>query len=136
EGRCWYEGSLHLDYRQDEAAVAQEFAEVGPSLGYDCAWLTRDQVLERFKAAKTDNLIGGLWSPVELTVDPRTTIATIPGYLRERFGVDLRFGSAVRSIDLPIVETGAERWIVKRAIICSGEDFETLYPAVYGAPAL
>src|SRR5499433_675952 len=88
----WSEGSLHLAYRQDEAAVAQEFAEVGPSLGYDCAWLTRDQVLERFKAAKTDNLIGGLWSPVELTVDPRMTIATIPKYLREQFGADLRFG--------------------------------------------
>jgi FAD dependent oxidoreductase TIGR03364 len=132
----WSEGSLHLAYRRDEAAVAQEFAEVGPSLGYDCAWLTRDQVLERFKAAKTNNLIGGLWSPVELTVDPRMTIATIPKYLREQFGADLRFGSAVRNIDLPIVETGAERWMVECAIICSGDDFETLYPAVYGAAGL
>ena len=33
-------GSLHVAYREDEAAVAQEFAEVGPKLGYQCSWLT------------------------------------------------------------------------------------------------
>src|SRR5215471_8856364 len=30
------EGSLHLTYRDDEAAVAQEFAGRSPELGYDC----------------------------------------------------------------------------------------------------
>src|SRR5262245_36237566 len=99
----WPEGSLHLAYRQDEAAVAQEFAEIAPPLGYDCVWLKREQVLARFAAARPDNLIGALWSPVELTVDPRTTIASLPGYLREKFGVDLQFGCAVRNIDLPLV---------------------------------
>src|SRR5262245_6276713 len=38
-------GSLHLVYRDDEADVAREFAEVAPGLGYDCAWLPREKVL-------------------------------------------------------------------------------------------
>ncbi len=33
-------GSLHVTYRGDEAAVAQEFAELGPKLGYACSWLS------------------------------------------------------------------------------------------------
>src|SRR5215510_14433979 len=132
----WAEGSLHLAYRDDEAAVAQEFAEVAPTLGYDCSWLKREQVLARFAAAKSDNLIGALWSPVELTVDPRATIASLAEYLRERFGVELRFGCAVRNIDLPLVAAGSERWMVDQAIVCSGEDFESLYPAVYAASGL
>src|SRR5262245_11884228 len=33
----WPTGSLHLTYREDEAAVAREFADRAPGLGYDCA---------------------------------------------------------------------------------------------------
>jgi len=29
-------GSLHVTYRADETAVAREFAEIAPSLGYEC----------------------------------------------------------------------------------------------------
>src|SRR5215471_16174939 len=46
----WPTGSLHLTYREDEAAVAREFAEKGPGLGYDCAWLDARQVMERSPA--------------------------------------------------------------------------------------
>jgi FAD dependent oxidoreductase TIGR03364 len=34
----------------------------------------------------------------------------------------------VRSIDLPAIETESQRWEVERAIVCSGDDFETLFP--------
>src|ERR1700691_5887048 len=64
-------GSLHVTYRADEAAVAQEFAEVGPQLGYQCSWLKPCEVLERSHAGQPDGLLGGLWSSTELTIDPR-----------------------------------------------------------------
>src|SRR5215471_15191636 len=130
------EGSFHLTYRQDEATVGQEFAELAPGLGYECTWLKREQVLERSAAARPDGLIGGLWSPVELTVDPRLTLATLPPYLTERFDVRIKFGCAVRNVELPLVEAGGERWMVDRVIICSGEDFETLFPQVYSKSGL
>jgi FAD dependent oxidoreductase TIGR03364 len=34
------------------------------------------------------------------------------------------------------VESGSERWTAERAIVCSGEDFETLFPAEYAASGL
>jgi FAD dependent oxidoreductase TIGR03364 len=129
-------GSLHVVYRKDEADVAREFAELAPGLGYDCCWLKRDEVLARSAAVTPGHLIGALWSPLELTVDPRMTIATLPEYLNKKFGVQFRFGCAVREIDLPVIEAGNERWKVDRAIVCSGEDFETLYPGVYAAVGL
>ena len=130
----WPDGSLHAVYREDEAAVAREFAEVGPGLGYECAWLNPAQVQARSPAVKPEGLIGALWSPTEITVDPRVTLAALPSYLQERFGVTLRFGHAVHSVDLPLIEAGGERWMADSVIICSGDDFETLYPQVY-APA-
>jgi FAD dependent oxidoreductase TIGR03364 len=127
----WPDGSLHAVYREDEANVAREFAELAPKLGYDCAWLTPEQVLARSAALKPQGLMGALWSPTEVTVDPRVTLAALPDYLQERFGVTFRFNSVVRQIDLPLVEGGPERWMVDNAIICSGDDFETLFPKMY-----
>lgn len=132
----WPEGSLHVVYRNDEAAVAREFAELAPGLGYECCWLPADQVLSRSQAVKAEGLIGGLWSSTEVTVDPRVTIAALPGFLQERFGVEVKFGYAVRAIDLPVVEAGNESWTVDQVIVCGGDDFETLYPEVFAASGL
>jgi FAD dependent oxidoreductase TIGR03364 len=130
------DGSLHVVYRDDEAAVAREFAERAPALGYNCVWLNAAQVLHRSAALKGEGLQGALWSPLELTVDPPLTLATLPVFLQEQYGVAFRFGCPVQSIQLPIVEAGTERWSVERAIVCSGEDFETLYPETFKTSGL
>jgi len=130
------EGSFHLAYREDEAAVAREFSELAPALGYECEWLDAAAVLERSSAVRPEGLVGALWSPVELTVDPRLTLASLPAYLRERFGVEFRFGCAVQIIDLPLIEAGRERWMADQTIVCSGDDFESLFPDVYGQSGL
>jgi len=132
----WPTGSLHLAYREDEATVAREFAERAPELGYDCSWLGAAQVLERSPAVRPEGLVGGLWSPVELTVDPRVVLASLPGYLSRRYGVEFRFGCVARAVDLPLIEAGNERWKVDRAIICSGADFESLFPQAYAQAGL
>jgi FAD dependent oxidoreductase TIGR03364 len=132
----WPEGSLHLVYRDDEAAVVREFVELAAGLGYECSWLSPKQVLARSQAARAEDLIGGLWSATELTVDPRVTIAALPAFLHERFGVEVRFGCAVRAIELPVVEAGSERWSVDHVVVCGGDDFETLYPQTFATSGL
>jgi FAD dependent oxidoreductase TIGR03364 len=129
-------GSLHLAYRADEAEVIREFAEVGPGLGYDCAWLDRDAVLDKSQAAQPHCLIGGLWSGTELTVDPRQILQSLPKFLEERFGVRFHFGALVTGIELPAIETTAGSFHAETAIVCGGEDFQTLYPEHYAASGL
>jgi len=120
-------GSLHVVYRADEAAVAREFCEVAPALGYPCEWLNAAAVLARSQAIRPDGLLGAIWSPAEITVDPRVSLAQIPLFLAERFGVQFRWSTAVTSIDLSTF--GA-------AIVCTGHDFETLYPEIFRASAV
>jgi D-hydroxyproline dehydrogenase subunit beta len=132
----WPEGSLHAVYRDDEAAVAREFAEVGPGLGFQCEWLSAREALDRTPALKPAGLIGALWSPTEITVDPRVTLATLPQFLIEQCGVTFRFRCAVRRIELPVVEAGSELWNVDRAIVCGGDDFESLFPETYASSGL
>ncbi len=128
-------GSLHVIHQEDEAEVLREFAEIAPPAGYTCEWLEPAEVLDRSPAVRPEGLKGGLWSGTELTVDPRRVVAHLPQYLGE-IGVETRFGAAVRRIELPVIETAAEKWEVDSAILCSGDDFETLFPEVFAGSGL
>lgn len=129
-------GSLHVVYREDEREVAQEFAALAPAQGFDVHWQTPAQVLERSQAIRPEGLLGGLWSPTEVVVDPRLIVAKLPEYLSEQPGVTLRYGQAVTRIDLPHLDAGAERWHVDQAIVCAGDDFETLYPEAFAGSGI
>ena len=128
-------GSLHVAYHDDEAEVLREFAEIAPRVGYECEWLDPSGVIERSGAVQPKGLIGGLWSATELTVDPRLVISRLPEYLRE-LGVSVHFGEAVTHIDLPWIETGGGSHEADIAIVCSGDDFETLFPDVFRSSGL
>jgi FAD dependent oxidoreductase TIGR03364 len=125
-------GSLHLAHAADEWAVLEEFAATAAGNGYGgCALLPPRAVLDRSPGVRADGLRGGLWSPTEMTVDPREAVAALPGYLARQWGVTLRFGTAVNGLDFPSLRTRDERWQVGAAYVCGGADFETLYPEVF-----
>lgn len=137
-------GSLHLTYAADEAEVAQEFAVAAPSLGYRCEWLNPAQTLARSEAVVAEGslgrLRGSLWSDTELTVDPRQVLAELPGFLTERYGVGFCFGEQVRTIEPSgsdyLVHSAQQQCIAEHVVVCSGEDFQTLYPEDYAASGL
>jgi D-hydroxyproline dehydrogenase subunit beta len=129
-------GSLHVTYRADEAAVAQEFAEVGPLLGYQCSWLKPCEVLERSHAVQPEGLLGGLWSSTELTIDPRRIIQALPAFLQDQYNVKFVFGTTVTAIAHRVLHAGGRRWYAETVIVCSGDDFETLYPQQFAASGL
>jgi D-hydroxyproline dehydrogenase subunit beta len=128
---CLQTGSLHAAYREDEVAVAQEFSQRGPSLGYNCVWLDPDEVLPHSPALRSEGLLGALWSPTELTVDPRRVIRALPRFLSDTYGVQFYFNSAVRQIGQSCVFT-ADMWCEAGAIIVAGgDDFQTLFPECF-----
>jgi D-hydroxyproline dehydrogenase subunit beta len=128
-------GSLHVAYHDDEADVLREFAEIAPRAGYACEWLDAPAVLERSHAVQPKRLKGGVASSTEFTVDPRLVVARLPEYLRE-LGVAVHFGDAVTHIEPPWIETGGGSHEADIAIVCSGDDFETLFPDVFRASGI
>jgi len=133
---CAKTGSLHLAYQPDEWEVLAEFAGMAPKLGYACELIDAEDTLGRSRGVRPEGLKGALWSPTELCVDPRQAIAELPGFLEREYGVTLRFAAPVQHIDLPRLYTPTETWKVERALICSGVDFESLYPEIYRASGL
>ena len=125
---CNETGSLHLVYEKDELAVLEEFVQAAPARGYSCELLTPQQVSARSGAVKTDGLLGAMYSPTEMTVNPRDASARIAAWLEEQLQVTLRFNTAVNGISMPFIQTKEESWKVDKVFLCSGADFETLYP--------
>jgi FAD dependent oxidoreductase TIGR03364 len=124
-------GSLHLAYHEDEAQVLREF--IAESHGQDrpCELWTPDQVAPRYPAVATVGLLAGMWSPIELAVDPRQIIAELPAWLARTYGVDFAFETPVLGYDLPRVVTPDGEWTVRRLVICTGTDFRELAPAAF-----
>lgn len=136
EAGIWYEeaGSLHLAYEKDEWKVLEELKEIYKSRDYHL--LDADQVLKRSPAVVAGKLLGGLHSKEELIVDPRQAIARIPVWLSEKFGVEFLWGKAVTAIHYPAVMAATESWQADEIYLCSGADFETLYPSLYAQQPL
>ncbi len=127
-------GSLHAAYRQDELAVLDEFAELAPVLGYDCRMLSAQEVLAISPSVNPDGLLGALWSPTEICVDPREVISRTPAWLKDRFGVDLQFNVPIASaVSGAVTSSDGDRWEVDRVVIAAGADFRLLYPELFAS---
>src|SRR6266851_4899348 len=111
----WHDpcGSLHLAFRPDEMTVLEEFAARAPGLGYDCRLLCAKETLARSPAVRSEGLLGSLWSPTEVCVDPRQAVARLPDWLHESYGIELCFGTAVRAVEMPhVVAADGQTWKV------------------------
>lgn len=132
-GAFWHEqaGSLHLAYHQDEWQVLQELHE---SFRKDrpVQLLTPSQVTNMSEAVVENILLGGLHSADELIVDPREAIAALPGWLTERYEVEFSWNKCVSYISDNTVYVGNdEEYQADLIAVCSGADFETLYPEAF-----
>jgi FAD dependent oxidoreductase TIGR03364 len=129
-------GSLHLAYRPDELAVLEEFVDAAAQSGGSVKLLTPSEVTEKSVAVVPKGLLGALWSATEMTVDPREAIRKLPAYLSDTYGVEFKFGTVATEITDLTVTAGPEKWSGDRIFICSGADFETLYPKQYATSGI
>jgi FAD dependent oxidoreductase TIGR03364 len=117
-------------YHQDEWAVLQEFVAQYQN-AYQVRLMDANEVVGLSPGVKREGLLGALHSSTEATVYSREAIRQIPAFLSEKFGVEFRMGQAVTAIEMPYVKTPRETWQIDQVYVCSGVDFETLYPSYF-----
>jgi FAD dependent oxidoreductase TIGR03364 len=134
----WHEriGSLHLAYREDEAEVLCEFAHRADGSGFPCEILQPAAVLARSPHVRGEGLVAALWSPNETCIDPRLTVASLPGWLNETLGVTFEFDTQITACDPPRLRAGGRQWSAGHIWICAGDDLQTLYPETLGRAGL
>lgn len=133
EAGIWHDevGSLHLAYEKDEWQVLGELKEIYKHRGYEL--LSPAETTRKSPAIKEAHLLGSLFSKDEIIVDPRIAIPGIAAWLAEKFGVNFIWGKAVTDLCYPSVYAGKEELDADEIYVCSGADFETLYPEIYSS---
>lgn len=130
-------GSVHVVEHDDEAAVLAEFAKAAPDLGYEVELLTRAQVEEICPGVRRGVAKAGLLSRTEINVDPREAMSLLPPFLSEKHGVRFHWRTAVtRVMEGKLVTAAGETHTFDEAFVCSGHDFETLFPEILAASPL
>jgi len=133
KANIWHEptGSLHLAYSELELAVMEEYVALYGK-ERDCRILTAGETALKSPAANRSGLKGALWSAEELIVDPREAVGKIAAYLEEQEGVVFRWNTCINRIAESAVYYGAdESQQADLIVVCSGADFETLYPDLF-----
>ncbi len=131
EAGFWYEetGSIHVAYSNEEWQVLQELETIFKNEKRKVSLFDKDTIAAKYTHINTDNLLGGLYSADEMIIDPREAIATLPNYLSDKWDVEFFWNKCVSYIADQTVYIGMDEEHEADVIfICSGADFETLYP--------
>jgi FAD dependent oxidoreductase TIGR03364 len=133
----WHDpsGSLHVAHADDEWAVLQQYAAANAPLR-PCRLLDRDAALAKSPALVARELRGALFNADELVVDPRQAIRALPDVLHEQHGVQFHWRTPVTAVESGRAWSGSRLFEADQVFVCSGPEFEQLYPELYAAAPL
>lgn len=130
-------GSVHVVAHEDEVAVLEEFVRAAPEIGYEVGMLTPAQLERDCPGVRPGVARAGMLSRSEINIDPREAMTLLPPYLAEKFGVRFHWNTAVVRLESRRLRTAAgEMHAFDEAVVCSGHDFETLFPEILAASSL
>lgn len=132
KAKFWAEetGSLHLAYNALENEVIGEYVETMKGIK-SAVHLSPEKTKSKSPAAIGKNLKGALWTEDEIIVDPRQAIWQIAAYLESLENISFEWNKAVTKINNNKVFSGESSWEADVIMVCSGADFETLYPEIF-----
>lgn len=134
EAGIWHDevGSMHLAYHDDELEVMEQYVTNNRSYR-DVALLSPGEALKKSVAVKPEGLKAALWSGTEMILEARDAIGSAAAYLAEKFKVKFHWNTAVNRINGTTVYSGERCYEADEVYVCSGVEFETLYPELFAA---
>jgi FAD dependent oxidoreductase TIGR03364 len=124
-------GSLHLAYCKEEMNVVEEIGSFFKSKNRPVSVISKQTVLDDYNGINGEGLMGALRSEDEAIIDPREGIRKLPAYLSEKYNVQFIWGTAITSVTSNAAFAGKTKYSADMICVCSGADFETLYPAQF-----
>jgi D-hydroxyproline dehydrogenase subunit beta len=118
---------LCVAVRRDAAAAVLE-AFAATEMGRGCELLTASQAQARSPLLRDQSLRAALWSPHELRVESRDAIPRLAAWLQEAHGVTFLRGTHVHDVAPPLLQTSRGPVHAEAAVVCPGDDWQTLFP--------
>lgn len=134
EANIWHDevGSMHMAYHADELEVIHEYIAANNE-HRDCSFLSPEQALQKSPAVNPDGLKGALFSGEEMIIESRVAVGQVAKYLAAKYDVSFYWNTAISEIAYPSVTSGKRSWEADEIFVCSGADFETLYPELFSS---
>ena len=126
-------GSLHLAYSKEEMNVVEDICQFFQSKNRPVSVIDKETVLANYNGINENGLLGALRSEDEIIIDPREGIKHLPAYLTQKYGVSFIWGTAITSVTSHAAFAGKTKYAADIVCVCSGQDFETLYPDQFKA---
>lgn len=134
-------GTVYIASDADEWLLANELHDHYQRIGYPSELLSKGQCLARYPALRPDYVVGGLFFPQELSVEPEQMIHRLLGFVQEKQNVEFRPGSVVVGCEsggggATVTLTGGQRFTGGRVLICSGHEVRLLFPDLLASAGL
>ena len=128
----WHDpcGSMHLAYHAVEWQVLQELEFLFSQENRPTFLWSADMIADRFPTIQTKGLKGGLFS------NPRKAIHALPDFFSEQYHTKFLWKSTVTDLKTNAVKVNGQWMDTDMVWVCSGPDFETLFPDLFSMLAI
>ena len=129
-------GALYLASSALEMQVLEEKQTRCQALGYASAVLTGAQCRQHLPPVRADYCVGGLRFAQEVTAEPDLLVHRLLAYLVARWHLDYRPATPVREVTAgdagcTVTDARGRRYAGAQVLVCSGRDFQFLFPDVF-----
>lgn len=121
-------GLAMVAQRREALAVLEAFMATDMAEG--CELLEGAAARARLGEVRPRDLVGALFSGIDLRVESRTAIPRLAAWLAERHDVTFLRGVAVYAVETGRVATSVDTIAADTIIVCPGDDLATLFPDV------
>ncbi|MEO1486833.1 MAG: TIGR03364 family FAD-dependent oxidoreductase [Bacteroidota bacterium] len=138
------EGTVYLASDDEELTLLHELSEINRINGYESELLSQKKCLRKYPGLLKSYVKEGLYFPGELVIDPLVGVARLIDYLRESKAMAYYPNSVVSSVQRGNGGVTVESWTNggihtfrgQKVYLCSGNEFEILFPEVFSASGL
>lgn len=134
-------GTIYIASDSDEWTLANELHDRYQRIGYASGLLSKAQCLAKYPSLQPDYVLGGIFFPQEMSVEPEQMIHRLIAYAQQKYGVDYRPGSVVIDAQsnaggVTVTLSNREQFQAERVLICSGHEVRLLFPDVLAKAGL
>lgn len=132
ESGNWYSqsGSLHIAQSGEELAVMEEVAATYADTRH-IEFLSKKELVEKYPSVNPTSCIGGLWSEDEMIIESRVIMNELSSYFTFKYAIEFFYGHFVSEVQTGHIKVGDKKFEADLIVICSGSDFDSLYPDVF-----
>lgn len=134
-------GSIYVASDDDEWQLANELYNIHQNQNYTCLLLSQKGVLERYPTLKERYVKGAIYYPEEVSLEPNLLIYKLIQIVKEKYKVDylpntVAIDCVENSEGVSLFTANKEVFTADKVIICSGYNFNLLFPEVFANSGL